>query len=218
MVSPLRRLLACFTLCAVVVPAVALADRGDPQEKLNAADTARAKAMVLRKSDLGAAFKASPSGPFATGPYCKALDESDLVRTGKAVSPDFGTTSPRLTGLSSQAEIYESVADMNKAWKRGTSAAGEACALQSIRKDIPEQNFVSFARIALPRLAQRSVAWRLVWKSAGRRIFSDLVVMQHSRAYVSIAFVGVAAPMPRKDVVRVARAVAARMKTAMHGP
>jgi hypothetical protein len=56
------RLLACLVTLALFGAGAALAGRGDPQEKLTAADNARARSMVLRKDDLGRDYRSYPWG------------------------------------------------------------------------------------------------------------------------------------------------------------
>ena len=50
---------------------------------------ALAKAMLLRKADVGPGFKASKPSDDEFDFYCEALDASDLVLTGEAEPLDF---------------------------------------------------------------------------------------------------------------------------------
>src|SRR5688500_2708985 len=115
-----RRLLACLVTLALVGAGAALAGRGDPQEKLAAADNARARVMVRRKVDVGPAFKSYPWSLPESGSYCRALDASDLTVTGKAASRSFHRA---VVVVVSYAAIYGSVADADAAWRRATSLA-----------------------------------------------------------------------------------------------
>jgi hypothetical protein len=193
----------------------ALASRGDPQKQLVAADQARAKAMLVRKTDLGPGFASSRSGPDDDF-YCKALDESDLTLTGDARSPDF---TRGVAFVASAAQVYETRSDANTSWRQGTSAAGERCARNQFSRSFAKQNgrLVSFARLAFPHLAERSIAYRLVEVSRGIRVYFDIVVLQRSRAQVALALAAAATPVPRADELQVARVVEGRMATAMRG-
>lgn len=193
----------------------ALAARGDPVKQLVPADQARAKAMLVRTSDLGPGFKVSRSSA-EDDPYCKALDESALTLTGEAESPSF---SRGVAFVSSGAQVYETQADANTSWRQGTSAAGEKCARNMFRSVLARQGgrLVSFHRLAFPHLAQRSIAYRAVATSRGVSVYVDLVMLQRSRAQAGL-FMGAALnPVPRSDEMQLANVVAGRMSNAMGG-
>ena len=100
------RVLVLTTLAVLASATVALAARGEPRDELDAKDMARARSIVLKKTDLAAGFRSTKTGP-GDG-YCAALDESALTRSGKAESPAFvsGTTF-----VSSRADQSESEPD-----------------------------------------------------------------------------------------------------------
>jgi hypothetical protein len=205
-----RRVLPLVLTLSMVVTSAALAARGDPQKKLTPADQARAKSMLLRSSDLGPGFAASRD-PSESDPYCRALDESDLTLTGESESPNF----KRATILvASFAQIYESVADANASWKRGTSPAGERCIRDELGRD---GTLVSFRRMSFPRLAQRTIAYRLVGRTQGVKFYLDFIVLQQSRAQAGIAFASAVVPIPKAEQVGLARVVAERTIKAMRG-
>jgi hypothetical protein len=97
-------------LVALAIATGALAANGAPQRRITPADQARANSMLLRVSDLNAAFTARPSPPGDRGVSCAALDESDLTITGSATSPSFTATAEYVT---STADVYESRSDAN---------------------------------------------------------------------------------------------------------
>ncbi len=211
-----RRTLAIALVLALAVAGAALAARGDPQKRITRADQARAKAMVLRKADFGSGFMTAPSPSGQGDVYCKALDESDLTITGEAQSPSFvgGVAS-----TSSLSRVYESVADSNASWRRGTSKAGERCLRVVFSKTAAAQGgrLTSLERLRFPKVAQRTSAYRLVIEAQGLRGFLDVVALKQSRAQVGLLFVSALNPTPRGEEVRLARIVARRMKTAMRG-
>ena len=209
-----RKLAVAFLLASLVVSGAALAARGDPQKNITPADQARSKAMLLRKADLRPGFTATPASVEDDDFYCKALDESDLTLTGDAESPDFER---ELTFLSSLAQVYESVADANTSWRRGTSAAGEKCVRDEFRRQFQRDGIrlISFRRVAFPRLAQRTAAYRLVAGSQGVRVYVDVVVLQQSRAQAALLLGSALTPLAKAEEVRLATAIADRMKTAM---
>jgi hypothetical protein len=212
--SRMLRLLALVVVLALVGAGAALAGRGDPQEDLRPADQARARAMLLRAADVGPGFKASRTGTSENDFYCRALDESDLTITGEAESARF---TGGLAFVTSTAYVYESVADSNASWRRGTSAAGQKCLADGLRRELLGTNvkLLSFRRLAFPRLGARSVAYRAVAAQQGARIYLDLVAIQHARAQAAVILgSGLAAP-PRSVELRLGRLVAARMAKAM---
>lgn len=206
-----RRVLCFVLLLALVGTGAALAARGDPQKKITAADQARAKAMLLRKADFSAVFKATPASADEGDFYCKALDESDLTLTGEAESPTF---QGGVEFVSSLSQVYRSLADANASWRRGTSAAGEKCLRTEFARD---GGLVSFRRKAFPRLGQRSIAYRLVASSQGVRVFFDVVVVQQSRGQAALLLGSAVTPMPKAEAVGLTRIVAQRMAKAMRG-
>jgi len=213
---PVRRLLCFVLLLALVGTGAALAARGDPQKKITPADQARAKAMLLRKADFGLGFKATPASADEGDFYCKALDESDLTLTGEAESPTF---QGGVEFVSSFSQVYGSLADSNTSWRRGTSAAGDKCVRDEFRRQFQKDGIrlESFRRMAFPRFAERSIAYRLVASSQGVRVYFDVVVLQQSRGQAALLLGSALAPMPKAEELRLTRIVAGRMVKAMRG-
>jgi hypothetical protein len=212
-----RGLLVCALVLALVGAGTALAARGDPKKELTPADNARARAMLLRKSDLAPTnVKSAPSQESDSNFYCKALDESDLTITGEARSPDFTVG---FVAISSYSDVYESVADANASWSRGTSAAGQACLREGTRRELASQKgrMVSFKRVPLPRLAQRSFAIRVVAARESVRVYLDFVALQHSRGFASFIVVTPLVAPPKAVSLRLGGIMADRMARAMRG-
>jgi len=211
----MRRILLVTLVVVLSGATAALAARGDPQKRIVPADQARARAMLLKQSDLAPGFRATPpTGESNT--YCKALDDSDLTLTGEAESGAFAAPG---VFLSSLGQVYESVADSNTSWGRGTSTAGERCAREELGKQFRGQGLVvqSFRRVAFPRLAERSASYRLVVAGQGLRVFVDVVVLKQGRAQAAVLFGSALAPFPKDVEVRLARIVERRARTAMRG-
>ncbi len=210
-----HRLLVLALLLALVGAGAALAARGEPQKKINPADQARAKAMLLRQPDLGPGFSAQPAGGDYDY-YCKALDESDLTLTGEAESPTF---TAGLQGIGSVSQIYASVGNANTSWRRGTSSAGVACAAAAYRSLSRGEGvrFVSYRKIAFPSVAPCTAAYRWVTSANGVRIYADIVFLMRARAQAAVFSVSPVAPLEKGVEVKYARLVANRMATAMRG-
>ena len=212
----MMRLAAALLVLALVLAGVSLGARGDPKQRISLVDQARAKAMLLRKSDFSLAFRA---GPAATGAdfYCAALDESDLTVKGQAESPSFFGG---VEVVASTAYVYVSREDANASWRRGTSAAGQRCLRRGLQNEIQGTSvrLVSFRKLPFPAFAQRSVLYRVVGEQqGGARIYLDLLALHHSRAQVAIVYGSALSPPPAAEERRIAKVTAARMAKAMGG-
>jgi hypothetical protein len=170
--------------------------------------------MLIRTSDMNAAFTSIPTADNPNDPYCLALDESDLTVTGQASSPGFTATTEVVV---SRSYVYESVGDANASWSRGTSAAGQACLRGYLRSHIrgTSVRLVSFRKLPFPNVARRSVAYRVVASREGVRAYFDLVALQHGRAQVSIVYGALLEAPPASEERRLAKLVARRMASAM---
>jgi hypothetical protein len=218
----LRRLLAFAALLAFLVAAGSVsAGHQDPQKRLTKADNARARAMLLKLSDLPPGFRAERSTSDDPHVDCApAVSEADLTLTGEAEGKNL-TAGPVFVG--SGAQVYGSNADANASWRRSTSAAGVACATSTLRREFAKQQIrlVSLRPIAFPRFADRSVAYRVKLSGSTSQgtlqLFVDVVALMHGRAHASVVLGVPFAPPQRADELRLARIVADRMATAMRG-
>jgi hypothetical protein len=198
---------------ALVGVGTALAARGDPQKRITPADQSRAKAMLLRKNDVGREYVARRT-PHGGRTYCKATDESDLALTGEAYSLDFDAANKF---ISSKAEVYESRGEANTSWQRETSAAALECGRKALARS--GGMAVTLRRRAFPRLTQRSIAYRYVFSEQGvLRYYVDAVALQQSRAHAGVWFTSTLKPFPSSEQVRLVRILAARMAKAMARP
>ena len=172
--------------------------------------------MVIRKADVGPAFASSPASSGNDDFYRAALDESDLTLTGEAQSPSFTSTAEF---VSSEAFVYRTRVDANASWQRGTSAAGQKCLREGLRREVKGTTvrIVSFKRIAFPKLAQRSVVYRTIADQQGVRIYLDLIALQQSRVQVAIVYGAGLSPPPAAEERRLAKLTASRMAKAMSG-
>jgi hypothetical protein len=209
-------LLALLPLAALVVCGVAAAGHLDPQKRLRPADQARAKAMVLKKGDLEGNFESFPG---TTLPHntCSGLDQSRLTLTGEATSPAWLSSSAYIVGA---ANVFVSVGDANASWKRLTSAVGGACTMLQVGSSIgdPGGIAISLGRVPFPRVAPKTVVYRVVASSRGRKLVIDAIALQRSRAQVFVTIAGLEGrPPPRAEELRLSRLLAKRMERAMRG-
>jgi hypothetical protein len=218
--SALRRLLAVALLLAVLVVAGPVsASHQDPQKRLTPADNARARAMLLRRADLPPGFRAQTSSSEDPHVDCApAVGESDLTLTGEAEDKQFALGP---VFIASSAQIYRSNGDADASWRRSTSAPGVACARDVLRREFAKQQIrlVSLRPFAFPRVAQRSVAYRVRLSATTAQgpveLFVDVVALMHGRAHASVIVGLPLAPPQRTDELRLARLVAGRMASAM---
>jgi hypothetical protein len=143
-----------------------------------------------------------PSGPSHN--RCPAVDLTDLTLTGRAYSRGWLRGS---TLISSSAEVYATTADANAWWRRQTSAAGRACAVNETERSFSAR--VSLRQLPLPRLAPKNILWRL---TIGENYF-DILILQRGRAHVFAAILSRTTPN-RADELRLGRLLAARLARA----
>ena len=121
-------------LAALTLVLIQAADAAESQPiKFNAADQAAAKAMTLKRSDLGAAWKGGATKPDLSNDTCPTK-RSDLVLTGAAKS-EFNQSGLFVT---SESAVLQSPAMVRADWQR--TAANPRLA---------QANCISKARAAL---------------------------------------------------------------------
>jgi len=215
-----KRLAAALFLLLLILmlASVSLAARGDPQKKITPADQARAKAMLLRKSDFGPAFTERQASSSQEDFYCAAIDLSDVTLTGQAKMRTFTEV---LVSVSSSAAVYESVDDANAAWRRETSAAGTKCVQGVLRREFARGGLrlLSFRKAPFPRLAERSIAYRIAFsgqvQGVATPVYIDIVALQQSRGQAGLFFAAPVRPVELSERRRLAGIVAGRMVNAM---
>jgi len=217
-IRPLRRLLFAFAVLALVTAGSAVADHLDPKKRITPADQARARAMLLKRTDLPG-FRGTPAGVGEPHIDCAAsVGEADLTLTGEAEGLQF-VLGP--VSVNSASQIYESAADATASWRRGTSAAGTKCLTDLLRREFTKQGIrlVSFRKVAFPRVSERTVAYRVTLSvqtpQGPAPLYADVVVLLRSRALAQV-FVASAFVAPRRaEELRLARLVAGRMARAL---
>jgi hypothetical protein len=217
----LSRPLLVALLACVVTTGTASANHNDPQKKLMKADNTRARAMLVKRTDLPVGFQVrSVDGDDPHLDCPAAVGESDLTRTGEAHGQVFASGA---SFVESGSQVYETLADAEASWRRSTSTAGVKCVTTMLRREYATQGIrlMSFRKIAFPRVAQRSIVYRAEVAAASAQgtvtVYMDLVGLMHSRAHATMV-VGSAYTSPSKvEELRLARLIAKRMATAMRG-
>ena len=146
-------------LVALAVTPVAWGADGEPKKALTSKGNATARSVVLKRGDLSSAFtmRTRPDDDLPKGVRCGALDESDLTITGEAQSPDFQLSQPGLfVTIGSTTNVYRSLGEAGKSWKRGTSAQTTTCLADIVRLSAPpgqRVSIVSAKRLTFPKVA-----------------------------------------------------------------
>jgi hypothetical protein len=192
-----RRLivLVVVSLAAVGAAGLAGAATGDKEQvHLTAAGQAAARAVVIRKADLGTApgwtggTKKPAEGP---GPACAgfAPKQSDLVKIGDAESE--WKNGP--LDLDSEAQILQTPSMVRLDWKRSVLDPHMLpCIRQVFAKALPSTaRIVAVRRQAFPTLTTYTRAYRLVVdvtaNSTTVRMFSDIVLFGRGRTEVTLS-------------------------------
>jgi len=166
---------------------------------------ARAKAMLLRKADVGPGFKASKPSD----------DEFDFEKENEA----------RYLAVSSGSEVYETKTQSAESWRRGTSVAGMKCMEAGFRKLAKafttelgvRTTLASFKRVSVPPLAPATASYRVVFRMAEISMIMDSIVMRNGRAQAWTLVFATPSAYPRAEQLRLSRIVAGRMAQAMRG-
>ena len=212
----MRRLAAIVAL-ALVCTGAALAAKGDPQKRHNPVDTAKAKSVVLRAADL-AGWKAEPAKD--TGDdnlHCKGFDpdESDLVETGNADSPDF---SKGLQFISSTASVYRTSTQAQASWDRVVKPGLLTCLKTLFEQgaSTPGTTWTVLGQgtLSFPKLASRTAAFRIAFRTKSSTLTLkgsvDIVLLGHGRIDAVMLYVAFGAPSQSLER-RLAGLMAARM-------
>ena len=206
---------------ALVVAGAATADHLDPQDRVRAADQKRAAAMLLRKTDLPQGYEPERTSDLEPHLTCRALDESDLVLTGRGTSA-YWAREYQIVG--STSAVYRTARDADAAWRRSTSTVGRKCVRDEFRRTFARQGEtvrIAGQELALPKLAVTAKAYRLAISGVDPGqpplLFIDVVLLKHARAQVALLFAGVVGPPARATEIALSRLVAQRVKVAMRG-
>jgi hypothetical protein len=211
-------------LVALAVTPVAWGADGEPKKALTSKGNATARSIVLKRGDLSTAFtlRPRPDEDLPKGVRCGALDESDLTITGEAQSPDFQLSQPGLfVTIGSTTNVYRSLGEAGKSWKRGTSAQTTTCLADIVRLSSPpgqRVSIVSAKRLTFPKVAPMTSAFRVVatMTIGGNQVraYVDAIILQHGRIQSGVVFTSLGRPVGKADELGLAALVADRMARA----
>lgn len=223
----MRRLLlvalAALVLAGTVLAGTALADPLDPKVAYNAADQARAKAALLRQSDLGTAWAdhstATPSSLKA--PVCPSLrpNYSKLTITGHAESVfDNGNGGIQVV---SDVEVWKTAKQAEQHMNALLKPALPKCIKYSFLKSPGGSKLILLPVKAreLGKFADVSVSYRApVGYKVGKQtytVLSDFVFLRKGRTEI---YINVTGPSTAEDQLtafetRIAKTLAARIRS-----
>jgi len=188
---------------AAVAAGAALAAQGDPKQKHNKADMARARAASFRLSDFPSGWKAKASTTSNSSPRCSTYnpDQSDLVETGKYDAPDF--SSPDSSFVTSSTGVFQTVAMAKKGYARVAVPQLPACFGELFLKQIQTPNsakVTSSGPLALVKVGDASRAYRLVVSVTTPQgtvpVTADIALFTKGRTDVALIFFGIVKPFP----------------------
>ena len=171
-----------FLIVCLAVPAIALAADTDPKRQITPADQAKARSVLLKRTDFAAGWKKVAASPDAdlTCPGFNP-DGSDLTLTGESEA-EFQHTQgfPRITSFS---DVYVSKGDALKSWARTVKPAIARCMGHFFQQGIVEEGgkatIVKQGRIAFPKVAPRTDAFRVV---------ANVIIEQPGKAPLTVPF------------------------------
>jgi hypothetical protein len=201
-----------LAVLVLLTATVALGARGAPQKRIVPADQARAKAMLVRLTDLGRGFAARNPVTRRSGGSCEGIDASRLTLTGEARAPVFATSTEF---VSANAYVYASVDDSRSAWTLYTSSAGRRCTRVGLLA--AGGRLERFGTMSLPASAGQSFAIRATLSAHGYRSHFVIVALRHGRGHTGFVHESVVAPPSTAAVVRLASRLSGRMAKAMRG-
>ena len=198
----MSRRLALLLLIVLAVPAIALAADTDPKKQINPVDQRTAASLVLKRSDFIAGWKKQPNTPDKNADYtCPGYnpDQSDLVLTGE-VEASFAPAEG-FPMVSSTSNVYKTRREAVAAWTRGDRPALVPCAAKILKEEIEKDGgkvtVVKQGRLAFPKLAPRTSAYRIglnVTVSSGGKqttvpVTVHLIFLGHGRGDVMLVAV-----------------------------
>jgi hypothetical protein len=220
-----RVLVALVFLC-IAIPAIALAADTDPQKRITRADQAKARSVLLKRTDFVAGWKLQPPTP-DSDLTCPGFnpDESDLTLSGEGEA-DFKHPQG-FPVVYSSSEVWATKADALASWTRSTKPAVARCMAYFMKMGAEDEGgkltVVSQGTIAFPKVAPRTVAYRVVARmtiaEAGHEpvtipLTLHLIGLGNGRGDVGLMAMGIGAGVPVADLRFFAKLTAARLAAA----
>jgi hypothetical protein len=215
----IRLVFILFGGALALAPLVAAGD-GKEQVRLNPADQAAARAVVLRRADLGASgWQGGPVKPdLSSGPTCPNFHPklSDLVITGAAEAVFHRS----VLHIGTAVEVLQTRRMVRLDWQRSILAAGAIrCLRHTIVKGLGSNaQLISFAKVWFPHVSTHSARFRGVVsvEAFGReaRLVTDIVFALRGRTELTLNVVGPASAKSALSAaeIRLARVLVSRAR------
>jgi len=214
--------IVCTGVLALAGAGGVLADNGKEKIKFNAADQAAARTALLRSSDLGGTgWQGGRIKPDLSSLTCPDYHpkQSDLVLTGAAESYfRRGTAKADVQGVDVEVQVLETARMVALDWRRAVLAPGLLpCLRRSLVSSLGSQaKLISFKRIAFPRLATYSRAYRAAINASAsgqsERLFTDVIFVGRGRSEVTLTIDGLTKTAISAADGRLARLVLKRFR------
>jgi hypothetical protein len=207
-----------FAVFVATAVAGAATDPNRETIRLNAADQAAARAVVLKKSDFGVpriwtGGKTKPD--FSANPTCPNYHPnlSRFVVTGAAATEWRGAG---LGEVQTQTEVLKTAEMVRKEWRLQIDAPGALSCLRSIVKrefTSPAVRFVSFGRTSFPHIATHTIGLRVVAEANRTKLVVEIALFGQGRTEVELSVAGLySARTPiASETKRLARVLRARI-------
>lgn len=221
-----RRLVVTF-LVALALPALALANHTDPKKQISPGDQRKAASIALKRSDFVTGWKKQPNTPDSNDhDNCPGYDpnQSDLVLTGE-VEAEFASGGG-IPSVSSVVNVYKTKSDAVAAWTRSSKPALAPCLGRLFKQAIEEEGgkatVVTSGRLAFPKLAPRTDAYRIVisitvtdgGKQTKVPVTVHFVALGHGRGDAVLLAIGPGTGIAVADLRAFAKLTAARLAAA----
>jgi hypothetical protein len=212
-----RSSILCGALVAATLVPAALASDGEPQKRLTKADQAKARAIVLHRSDFPAGWIAKPNtNTSQDSPRCSSYnpDQSDLIETGDVDSPDFTRADGSL--VSSSVGIFKTAKMARTGYARVARPQLASCFGELFKKGAAPATvqLLKVGPLAFRRLGDHSNAYRLTANVTVQGVTIpvaiDIVTFNRGRVDVAMIFLGIRGPLPSSLEQSLAGRVAAR--------
>jgi hypothetical protein len=185
-----------------------------PRKALNPADQARARKVLLAQTDFPHGWKTEPSSEddsSPTAPTCAHVTLSDLTETAD-VQRQFGQGSLGIPVVNSAVGMLKSRAQADAFWKRVPNERVLSCSARS-GAGLPKGSHLSFRKLSLPRVGDRSVAWEFTieTKTLPSPIYADIVFANKGRTFSVLTLANLGSPFDPAVARRLAHAMASRL-------
>lgn len=214
-------LLALVAVGLLAAPAASAAD-GDPIERHTAADTARARSVVLRGGDLRGAWTSVRVSAPDQRLRCNGfrIDETGLVETGEADSPVFSREGVAVT---SSASLYGTARMAATSWNRAIRPGLPGCLAQDGARSLSRPDFrlrvVSARKVPYARVAPSTAAYRIVYAATDGRpgtapvpFVADYVFLRDGRTLAAVTTISLLRAFPAAELKRLVTIVSRRMR------